>query len=131
MVTTIVTTDFWDGLRAPIKEGQFCTLSGGIRKPAVLPVARRYSQVATNAIIERIGAPRVIVPFGADVGSAIGLLRAVPKIEVSVTRVMEVEDGNVGAMRAIHDDLELRTATDLERLSVAGETVWSRSGYLR
>ena len=34
-------------------------------------------------------------------------------------------------MRAIHDDLDLRTATDLERLSVAGETVWSRSGCLR
>ena len=82
-------------------------------------------------LAKAIGAPRVIVPFGAGVGSAIGLLRAVPKIEVSVTRVMEVAAGNVGAMRAIYDELERRAAADLERLGVAGEPVWSRSGYLR
>ena len=82
-------------------------------------------------LAKAIGAPRVIVPYGAGVGSAIGLLRAVPKIEVSVTRVMEVAPANVGAMRAIYDDLERRAAADVERLGVAGEPVWSRSGYLR
>jgi len=82
-------------------------------------------------LAKAIGAPRVIVPFGAGVGSAIGLLRAVPKIEVSVTRVMEVAAGNVGAMRAIYDELERRAAADLDRLGVAGEPRWSRSGYLR
>ena len=82
-------------------------------------------------LAKAIGAPRVIVPFGAGVGSAIGLLRAVPKIEVSVTRVMEVAAGNVEAMRAIYDELERRAVADLDRLGVAGEPTWSRSGYLR
>ncbi len=82
-------------------------------------------------LAKAIGAPRVVVPFGAGVGSAIGLLRAVPKIEVSVTRVMEVEAGNVDAMRAIYGDLERRAVADLDRLGVAGEPVWTRSGYLR
>ena len=82
-------------------------------------------------LAKAIGAPRVVVPFGAGVGSAIGLLRAVPKIEVSVTRVMEVAAGNVGAMRAIYDDLERLAGADLERLGAACEPVWSRSGYLR
>ena len=100
---------------------------------------RRYVIVAFGGagpvhaarLAKAIGAPRVIVPYGAGVGSAIGLLRAVPKIEVSVTRVMQVEPGNVGAMRTIYDDLERRAAADIERLGVAGEPVWSRSGYLR
>ena len=100
---------------------------------------RRYAIVAFGGagpvhaarLAKAIGAPRVIVPYGAGVGSAIGLLRAVPKIEVSVTRVMLVDPGNVGAMRAIYDDLERRAAADIERLGVAGEPVWSRSGYLR
>ena len=53
------------------------------------------------------------------------------KIEVSVTRVIPVEAGNVGAMRALYDYLQRRAAADLERLGVEGEPVWSRSGYLR
>ena len=100
---------------------------------------RRYAIVAFGGagpvhaarLAKALGAPRVIVPFGAGVGSAIGLLRAVPKIEVSVTRVMAVEAGSIGAMHAIYDNLERRATADLERLGVAGEPVWSRSGYLR
>ena len=100
---------------------------------------RRYAIVAFGGagpvhaarLAKAIGAPRVVVPFGAGVGSAIGLLRAVPKIEVSVTRVMEVAGTNIEGMRAIYADLERRASADLERLGVAGEPVWSRSGYLR
>ena len=100
---------------------------------------RRYAIIAFGGagpvhaarLAKAIGAPRVIVPFGAGVGSAIGLLRAVPRIEVSVTRVMEVDAANVGTMRAIYDDLERLASADLARLGVAGEPVWSRSGYLR
>ena len=100
---------------------------------------RRYAIVAFGGagpvhaarLARAIGAPRVIVPFGAGVGSAIGLLRAEPKIEVSITRVMEVEPGNLGAMRAIYDELERRAVADLGRLGVSGEPVRTRSGYLR
>ena len=100
---------------------------------------RRYAIVAFGGagpvhaarLARAIGAPRVVVPFGAGVGSAIGLLRAEPKIDVSITRVMAVEPGNVGVMRAIYEELERRAVADLERLRVAGDPVWSRSGYLR
>ena len=78
-----------------------------------------------------VGAPRVIVPYGAGVGSAIGLLRAEPKVEASVTRVLAIEPGAGPAIEAIYADLERRAATDLARLGVEGEPVWTRAGYLR
>ena len=80
-----------------------------------------------------VGAPRVVVPYGAGVGSAIGLLRAEPKVEASVTRVLAIEPGAEAeaAIGAIYADLERRAATDLARLGVEGEPVWTRAGYLR
>lgn len=78
-----------------------------------------------------IGAPRVIVPFGAGVGSAIGLLRAQPRIETSVTRVMPVEPGTEAKIRTLYEELEARALEDLQRLGVAGDPIWTRSGYLR
>ena len=59
---------------------------------------RRYSLVAFGGagpvhaarLAKSIGIPKVIVPFGAGVGSAIGLLRAEPKIDTSITRVIDI-----------------------------------------
>jgi N-methylhydantoinase A len=73
----------------------------------------------------------VVVPFGAGVGSAIGLLRAQPKIDVSVTRVMPVDPGSEAAIHRIYAALERRAADDLARLGLGGTPVWSRYGYLR
>ena len=78
-----------------------------------------------------IGAPRVVVPYGAGVGSAIGLLRAEPKVEASVTRIMAIEPGAEEAIGAIYANLERRAAADLARLGIEGEPVWTRAGYLR
>ena len=78
-----------------------------------------------------IGAPRVVVPYGAGVGSAIGLLRAEPKVEASVTRITAIEPGAETVIGAIYASLERRAAADLARLGIEGEPVWTRAGYLR
>ncbi len=78
-----------------------------------------------------LGAPRVIVPFAAGVGSAIGLLQAVPKIEASMTRVLTVAPCVETDIEAIYAELERRAMGDLKRLGVAGSPIWRRSGYLR
>lgn len=101
---------------------------------------RRYAIVAFGgagpahaaAIARSIGAPAVIVPFGAGVGSAIGLLQAAPKIEASVTRVLALDDPAAGqAIADVYAGLEARAKADLARLGAAGAPTWSRYGYLR
>ncbi len=78
-----------------------------------------------------IGIPRVIVPAAAGVGSAVGLMQAAPKIDVSTTRVLRLDDGATAAIAEIYRGLEMRAADDLTRLGVAGQPVWSRYAYLR
>ncbi len=100
---------------------------------------RRYAVVAFGGagpvhaarLARAIGAPRVIVPFGAGVGSAIGLLRAQPRIDASLTRVMPVASGDEETMGGIFAELERRVRADLDRLGAGGEPQWSRYGYLR
>ncbi|MCP5155920.1 MAG: hydantoinase/oxoprolinase family protein [Ectothiorhodospiraceae bacterium] len=100
---------------------------------------RRYAIVAFGGagpvhaarLARAVGAPRVIVPFGAGVGSAIGLLQAVPKIETSMTRVLAVDDGTEAAIADIYAELQRRARADVARLGVPGEPVFSRYGYLR
>ncbi len=82
-------------------------------------------------LAQALGAPRVIVPFGAGVGSAVGLLGAAPRIEATTTRVVMLEAGIEAAVGDIFQALEARARGDIARLGVAGEPVWSRAGYLR
>ena len=100
---------------------------------------RRYAIVAFGGagpvhaarLAQAVGAPRVIVPFGAGVGSAIGMLEASPKIEASVTRVMRVGAQIGPDIARLYDDLEQRVAADLARLGTVGEPHWQRYGYFR
>lgn len=101
---------------------------------------RRYAIVAFGGagplhaarIAKSIGAPRVLAPFGAGVGSAIGLLQAAPKIEASITRVMALDDPEAGSgIEAIYAELRERADADLVRLGASGTPAWSRYGYLR
>ena len=100
---------------------------------------RRYAIVAFGGagpvhaprLAKAIGAPKVIVPFGAGVGSAIGLLRATPRIEMSLTRVMVVNDDIDATVASIFEELERRVRADLSRLKAQGEVTFSRYGYLR
>ena len=78
-----------------------------------------------------LGVPKVIVPHGAGVGSAFGLLQAEPRIDVSQTKVMTLSDDVAPEIARIYSELETQARNDLERLSMAGEPTWSRSAYMR
>lgn len=62
---------------------------------------RRYALVGfggagplhATRLARQVGIPRVIIPFGAGLGSAIGLLQAAPKVDHSVTRLTPVAAG--------------------------------------
>ena len=75
--------------------------------------------------------PKVIVPVGAGVGSAIGLLTADAKIDVALTRILRIEPDNVAVMRGIYADLETRAKADLANLNLAGAVKWRRGAYMR
>ena len=77
-----------------------------------------------------IGIPTVIVPMGAGVGSAMGLLQAAPRIDVSTTKVMELNAAAGPTMAAVFAALEVRALKDLDRLG-EGTPQWSRHGYMR
>src|SRR5690606_8254042 len=41
-------------------------------------------------LARQVGIKKVVIPHGAGVGSAVGLLRANPKVDVSITRIAPV-----------------------------------------
>jgi N-methylhydantoinase A len=100
---------------------------------------RRYAMVAFGGagplhaarLARTLGVPRVIVPLGAGVGSAIGLLTADAKIDVSVTRIMAVEPAQAPVMKSIFAELEARAAPDLANLGGSGPARWRRGAYMR
>ncbi|MFP6758582.1 MAG: hydantoinase/oxoprolinase family protein, partial [Alphaproteobacteria bacterium] len=100
---------------------------------------RRYALVAfggagplhASRLARALAIARVIVPHGAGVGSAIGLLRAEPRIDVSQTRVMTLDESAAPAIAAIYAELEDQARADLSRLGMAGAPHWSRFAYMR
>jgi N-methylhydantoinase A/oxoprolinase/acetone carboxylase beta subunit len=100
---------------------------------------RRHAMVAFGGagplhgarLARSIGIPQVIVPLGAGVGSAIGLLRAAPRIDVSTTRVMLLDDNISGAIADIYTELEIRARLELDQMGLGLTPVWSRHGYMR
>ncbi|MEZ5855381.1 MAG: hydantoinase/oxoprolinase family protein, partial [Hyphomicrobiaceae bacterium] len=100
---------------------------------------RRYALVAFGGagplhaarLARKLGVPKVIVPVGAGVGSAIGLLTADVKIDVSLTRILPIAPDNAPIMRGIYADLEARAMVDLANLNMAGPVNWQRGAYMR
>ena len=101
---------------------------------------RKYALVAFGGagplhaarLARAIGIPRVIVPAAAGVGSAIGLLRAEPRIDVSTTRVLRLDAAAHGAISTLYGELEQRARAELALLEGArGEVRWSRYAYMR
>jgi N-methylhydantoinase A len=100
---------------------------------------RRYAMVAFGGagplhaarLARLIGIPKVIVPHGAGVGSAIGLLEAAPRIDVSATRVMQLDNNAFKAIAEVYDGLQARAVGDVQRLGATAEPVWSRHAYMR
>jgi N-methylhydantoinase A len=65
--------------------------------------------------------PTLILPRGAGVGSAVGLLAADPKVDYSVTRLLRIAPGAGPQAKALRDELRARADADLDRLKSDGE----------
>ena len=100
---------------------------------------RNYAMVAIGGagplhaarLARSIGVPKVIIPHGAGVGSAIGLLEAEPKIDVSTTRVMGLNENIGEEIAEIFANLEARARADVMRLNADTEPTWSRHAQMR
>jgi len=100
---------------------------------------RRYAMVAFGgagpvhaaALARSLGVPKVIVPNGAGVGSAIGLLNADSRIDVSMTHVVTLDASARDAIARIYGELERRAASELGHMGSDARPVFSRYAYLR
>ena len=71
--------------------------------------------------------PQVIVPFGAGVGSAIGMLAAEPRLTTAITHILPMDSGSPETLHQLFGDLESRTLGMLAEVPAR----WIRHGYLR
>jgi N-methylhydantoinase A len=79
-----------------------------------------------------VGIPTVIVPYGAGVGSAIGLLQAEPRIDITLTRVLHLDAKLSGREIAnIYTELDALAKQDVMRISQTGKPQWSRYAQMR
>ena len=100
---------------------------------------RHYAMIAFGGagpmhaarLARAVGIPEVIVPQGAGIGSAIGLLQAAPRIDVSTTRVMELDEAAGPAIAAVFDELETRARGEVDQFDSGTPPQWSRHGYMR
>jgi N-methylhydantoinase A len=75
--------------------------------------------------------PKVVVPFAAGVGSAIGLLVADHKVDAGATRMVKLDGTARTAIAAILDELEERARREVARLKLGSRLAISRSAYMR
>jgi len=101
---------------------------------------RRYAMVAFGGagplhaarMARAVGIPTVIVPYGAGVGSAIGLLEADPRIDVTTTRIMHIDAGrSSGEIASLYGALERQALADVKRIAASGTPHWSRNAQMR
>ena len=100
---------------------------------------RKYALVAFGGagplhaarLARGLGIPRVIVPEGAGVGSAIGLLHARPRIDLSVTRILPLTHDHRAELAAVYDELTQRVNAQLLELGRGGTPQFTRYAYLR
>lgn len=79
-----------------------------------------------------LGIPKVVIPAGAGVGSAIGLLGAENKIDVAISRVAQIDCNSSAFIREVYRDLHALALSDLKKLGAsAAEVRWSRYAYMR
>ena len=78
-----------------------------------------------------LGIRKIIVPFGAGVGSAIGMLEADTKLDASLTRVLNLSPGVESQIEDIYRQLQVRVHADLKRMGASAEPTITRFAYLR
>ncbi|MBT6274779.1 MAG: hydantoinase/oxoprolinase family protein [Chromatiales bacterium] len=100
---------------------------------------RKYALVAFGGagplhaarLAASVAIPTVIVPAGAGVGSALGLLEAAPRVDTTMTRLLDVDATSTSAIRDTYDMLYARATDDVKRLGDAGNIIWSRYAQMR
>jgi N-methylhydantoinase A len=100
---------------------------------------RRYGLVAfggagplhAGRLARALGIPKIIVPWGAGVGSAIGLLEANTKLDQSLTRLLALRAGAEAEIGEIYGALQGRMRADLKRLLSPLPPVFTRFAFLR
>lgn len=73
----------------------------------------------------------VIIPFGAGVGSAMGLLTAVPRLDALMTKILPLSAESVPEVAAIFEALEARIVPDAKKLHADGNARFTRIAYMR
>jgi N-methylhydantoinase A len=99
---------------------------------------RKYAMVAFGGagplhacrLARAMSVPRVIVPRGAGVGSALGLLVADRKLDLGITRVVRLDGTAHQKMKDIFGDLESRLTAEVLRMQGGGEIVMERSASM-
>ena len=101
---------------------------------------RRYAMVAFGGagplhaarLARSVGIPTVIVPDGAGVGAAMGLLQAEPRLDVTTTRVMRLDAQQSGReIASVYQELAAQASHDAKRMSPAAKPQWSRYAQMR
>jgi N-methylhydantoinase A len=100
---------------------------------------RRYAMVAFGGagplhacrLARALHVPRVIVPRGAGVGSAIGLLVADHQVDASITRIFPLDEALPPLAAQIFKDLETRTSAQAASLHADGKPELRRSAWMR
>jgi N-methylhydantoinase A len=100
---------------------------------------RKYALVAFGGagplhaarLARALGIPKLIVRFGAGVGSAIGMLEANSKIDASLTRLLKLTAGAEPQIEEVYRQLDARVLADLARMGTTSEAVITRFAYLR
>ncbi len=100
---------------------------------------RRYAVVAFGGagplhacrLARSLGAPRVIVPYGAGVGSALGLLAADSRLDASTTRILPLQKDAIPSIKDIFKQLGERVSEELSALKDAEDVEWDRAIYAR
>ena len=100
---------------------------------------RNYAMVAfggagplhASRLARALGVPRVIIPWGAGVGSAVGLLDADPKFSASRTHLLRISADNSEAIAEIYGELEQIIRKDVRQADQADRVDWRRFAYLR
>ncbi len=86
---------------------------------------RQYAMVAFGGagplhavrLAMAVGVPKVIVPVGAGVGSALGLLEAAPRLDFSLSRIVPLAAGASGQLADIFATLRARAQADADALN--------------
>ena len=87
--------------------------------------------VHATRLARSLGIPEIVVPHGAGVGSAVGLLEADNRIDAALTRVVRIRPDAAAEIAAVYEELEARVRADLARLGGAAAPKWSRYAYMR